>query len=197
MRKRAVAAVGILAISAIASNASAQATSYSDLGNETVLTGHVGSAFGGELDEESVAFGGTFSWLWRSTVGAEVMAGFAPNFSVAGRGLDDTQINNYMVNAIAAIPLGVDAQWQPFVSGGIGALTLNTGDELESVLGIGDIDETELGGNVGFGLMGFADNWGFRGDVRYFSQMGDPDTETLFLDDLDFWRANVGLGYRW
>jgi hypothetical protein len=158
----------------------------------------VGSAFGGELDDQSVSFGGSLSWLWSSIVGAEVMAGFAPQFSLTDADLDDTQINNYMVNAIAAVPIGEERQWQPFLSGGVGALTLHGGSDVEADLGIEEIDETELGGNLGFGLMAFADRWGFRGDVRYFSQLGDPETtDTAFLNDVDFWRTNVGLSYRW
>ena len=192
-----------MAVLSLAWTIPAQAQTTSDdaweFGNETVLSGFVGSSFGGDFDDETVNVGGTLSWLWNSVVGAEMMAGFAPNFSLTADGLDDTQINNYMVNAIAAVPIGDRAGFQPFVSGGIGALTLRTGDDVEAALGIGDVDETELGGNIGFGVMGFADRWGFRGDLRYFSQLGDPDADaaTTFLDDLNFWRTNVGLSYRW
>jgi hypothetical protein len=142
-------------------SASAQVTTggLANMDNETILAGFVGSSFGGQLDDESVDAGGSLSWLWSSVVGAEFLAGFAPSFSLA-EGVDDTQINNYMLNAMAAAPLGETGRWQPFVSGGIGALTLRTGDEIEQELGIGDVDETELGGNVGFGVMGFADRLG-------------------------------------
>jgi hypothetical protein len=135
-------------------------------------------------------------WLWRSAVGAEFIAGFSPNFSLASD-VDDTMINSYMFNAIAAAPLGLDQRWQPFVSGGVGALTLRTGDDTEAALGIGEVDETDLGGNVGFGIMAFGDQWGFRGEGRYFTQLGDPDTDSVFLNDLNFWRANAGVAYRW
>jgi hypothetical protein len=93
--------------------------------------------------------------------------------------------------------LGAEGTWQPFVSGGIGAISLNAGLDAEDVLGIDSLDETELGGNIGGGLMAFARNWGFRGDIRYFTQVGDAATDTLFLNDVDFWRGNVGLAYRW
>jgi hypothetical protein len=192
-----LAAFVLLLINASGASAQIAAAEYGNVKNETVLSGHIGSSFGGQLDDESLNFGGSLSWLWNSTVGAEVLAGFAPDFSVGDQGLDDTQINNYMVNLIAAVPLGSNAQWQPFVSGGLGALTLSTGNDIQDVLGIGDVDESELGGNIGFGLMGFAGNWGVRGDVRYYSEMGDPGADTLFLDDVDFWRTNIGLGYRW
>lgn len=59
---------------------------------------------------------------------------------------------------------------------------------MQQSLRIGDVDETELGGNVGFGLMAFAWNLGFRGDVRYFSQIGDLDT------DMEFPRTSISGG---
>ena len=169
-----------------------------DLENQTVVAGLLGSSFGSDADDESVAVGGSLSWLWSSVVGAEFLAGFSPNFTLAG-GLNDLQVNNYMFNGIAAFPTGPDRRWQPFISGGIGALTLSTGSEIEEELGIESVDETELGGNIGIGVMRFADRWGFRGDVRYFSQLGDPAPipETAFLDDVSFWRANIGIAYRW
>jgi hypothetical protein len=166
--------------------------------DEIVLAGFVGSSFGSDPDQESVTFGGSLSWLYGSLLGAEFLAGFAPNFSLAG-GLDDTRVNNYMFNAIVAVPVSENWRWRPFISGGMGALTLHTGNEIEQELGIGGVDETQPGANIGVGLMAFSDRWGFRGDVRHFSEIGsgDPDAETSFLDDVTFWRANAGVAYRW
>jgi hypothetical protein len=73
-------------------------------------------------------------------------------------------------------------------------------------------DDTQFGGNIGFGIMGFASNVGVRADVRYFRAFGDNALEnalnlnpTTFDDNspinilpgLDFWRANIGLAFRW
>jgi hypothetical protein len=73
--------------------------------------------------------------------------------------------------------------------------------------GLLEIDAGQSGGNVGFGLMAFADRWSFRSDVRYFAgfgdkvQVGDEPSDALdpadFLSDVSFWRANVGIAYRW
>ncbi len=192
-------AAGLALPLACPTGAFAQSPTYvlTEPGHETVVTGFVGSSFGSAADNESVDFGGSFSWLYESAIGAEVLAGFAPNFSLTAAELSDTTVANYMLNAIAALPLGRDNRLQPFVSGGVGALTLRTGSEIESALGLGDVHETELGGNVGAGLMAFADRWGVRADVRYFSQLGEPDAGTTFLDGFDFWRTNVGVAYRW
>jgi hypothetical protein len=167
------------------------------LDNETVISGFVGSSFGDDLDDPEVDFGGTLAWLWRGAVGAEFLAGFAPNTTLS-TGVSEAQINNYMANAIAAAPLGENGRIQPFVSGGVGAIALRVDDD---EFDLDAPDETEFGMNVGFGLMSFADRWGVRGDVRYFREVGGdvsvaaPGTATL--EDLDYWRGNVGIAYRW
>jgi hypothetical protein len=168
---------------------------FGEMENEAVLAGFLGSSFGGEFDDQTITYGGSLSWLWSRMLGAEVLAGFAPNLSLV-ENLDDTQINNYMVNVIMAAPLGVDGRWQPFVSGGLGALTLSTGQDVQQALNV-EADEADLGANLGLGLLAFAESWGVRGDIRYFSQVGDPDADALFIDDVNFWRSNIGIAYRW
>ena len=55
--------------------------------------------------------------------------------------------------------------------------------------------------NLGGGAMGFvSDHVGFRGDIRYFRQLSDPDEDNEFdvgLGDLDYWRATGGITFRW
>ena len=110
----------------------------------------------------------------------------------------------------------VTKNWQPFVSGGLGAITLRS-DDLTGNIG-NDFnqnfasDDTQLGGNIGFGIMGFAQNVGVRADVRYFHAFGDNALENALninsstfddsspisiLPGLNFWRANIGLAFRW
>ena len=177
---------------------------------------HVGSDFGQSVDNSSVDFGGalgyTSGWL-----GAEFLAGFTPNFQMRNRlFVDEPQVNSYMFNLMAGVPVGREKSWQPFVSGGIGAITLRSDD----LSGEGSnqfnenftSDDSQFGGNIGFGVMGFAQNVGVRADVRYFRAFGDnalenalnldPNTFTgnspvNILQGLDFWRANIGLAFRW
>ena len=177
---------------------------------------HVGSDFGQSADNSSVDFGGALGYT-SGWFGAEFLAGFTPNFQIRNRlFVDEPQVNSYMFNLMAGVPMGREKSWQPFVSGGLGALTLRS-DDLS-----GDInnqfnenfasDDTQLGGNVGFGIMGFASNVGVRADVRYFRAFGDNALENALnlnpntfddrspiniLPGLDFWRANIGLAFRW
>jgi len=176
----------------------AQGSTAADaLENEAVVSGFVGSSFGNDIDTASVAFGGNLAYLWQQKIGAEFLAGFAPNNTLS-TGVDDTQVNNYMANVIGAVPLGEGGRFQPFVSGGVGAIAFRVDDD---EFDLDAPDETEFGGNIGFGVMAFADRWGFRGDVRYFRQLtgdlsvGAPGSATL--TDFDYWRGNVGVAYRW
>jgi opacity protein-like surface antigen len=175
--------------------------------NEWILSGHVGTAFGDEVEEADASFGGTITYLRNGMFGAEFLAGFNPNMDLVLAPTDDSAVNNYMVNAIAALPLGEAGRWQPFVSAGLGAMTIHSTLEGQGDLGddLFDVDDTQAGGNVGVGLMGFGDQWGFRSEVRYFNGFDDDDDDNPsdlldpadFLGNIDFWRANVGLAYRW
>jgi hypothetical protein len=172
-----------------------------DAPSHWTASGFVGSHFGESVEGSQLDFGGSLGYMWRGAFGAEFLAGFSPNFQFANNILgEEPQINTYMGNLIGAIPLGFDANWQPFVSGGIGAITMRSdfGDELEDTF---DADDSQLGGNIGFGVMGFAGAWGVRGDVRYFRGFNGDDAGNSFgqavLSELDFWRANIGVAVRW
>ena len=55
--------------------------------------------------------------------------------------------------------------------------------------------------------MGFSGAWGFRGDIRYYRTSVDNNVnlldtpENIFaqqgLSGLNFWKANVGVAFRW
>lgn len=176
----------------------------------------VGSDFGQSADESSVDFGGALGYT-SGWFGAEFLAGFTPNFQMRNRlFVDEPQVNSYMFNLMAGVPIGPSKNWQPFVSGGIGAMTLRsddlTGDISNDFEENFQSDDSQFAGNVGFGVMGFAQNVGIRADVRYFRAFGDNALENALdlnpntfednsriniLPGLDFWRANIGLAFRW
>jgi hypothetical protein len=160
-----------------------------------------------DIDSDaSVNFGGQIGYLWRGIVGAEALADFAPSMDLATAAFASSpDVFSYMANAIGAYPLGAGGQIQPYLSGGFGAIQTNLG-----VLNGADIDarsnETTFGGNIGAGMMAFGAHVGFRTDVRYYRAMSDDTpledtaadtlTETV-LSGLSYWRANVGLAFRW
>jgi Outer membrane protein beta-barrel domain len=175
----------------------------------------VGSNFGARSDLEldqgsSLDFGGGVGYMWKKALGAEFLAGFTPNFRTNSNVLfgERPQVNSYMFNAIGAIPVGSNGAWQPFLSGGFGALTLRS--DVLSGTGNNTIDQTfspddtQFGGNIGGGIMGYAGNVGIRADVRYFHGFKSNDAVDAnnpvadnILSGLDFWRANIGVAVRW
>lgn len=69
-----------------------------------------------------------------------------------------------------------------------------------SVGNVFELNENNLGVNVGVGAMGFMrDNVGVRGDVRYFRALQDTkagDGINLDFGALDFWRGTLGITFR-
>jgi hypothetical protein len=63
------------------------------------------------------------------------------------------------------------------------------------------VTNDEFGINIGGGAMGFmTDNIGFRGDLRYYRALTDPEPDNEFdidFGDFDFWRATAGITFRW
>ena len=168
------------------------------LEHQLVVSGYAGGSTGGDIGDGEVAVGAAVDYLRNGRYGVEVLAGFAPGLTLERAFSDDIQLNNYMFNVIGAAPFGLDATWQPYVSAGFGAVTLHSG--LNDAV-FGDTDDTRFGGNIGFGIMGFAERVGIRADVRYFRAGGDGDssakTDFPVEEDLSYWRPSVGIAYRW
>lgn len=170
----------------------------------------------------SLDFGGQVGYLWHNVVGAEFLAGFTPNFQMTNAFIPSGStpwVNTYMVNAVGAAPLGSNGQFQPFISGGFGAVTMrglngnsnitNTGSTSTSLSNLGNNlfnpDESRVGGDIGAGIMAYMGNVGVRGDVRYFRALSSSSatisnnstTPVDILPGLNFWRANIGVAFRW
>jgi hypothetical protein len=148
--------------------------------SRTVVSGFVGSNFGNNASPASPDFGGSIAYLLRNTYGLEFEAGFTPNFELQSKffGLGVTpQVNSFMGNVIFAKSVGPKQQFQPFVSGGVGALSLRSGlttaDGFDGTL---DSNDTRFGGNVGGGFMVFSGRIGLKADVRYYRASGSYNT---------------------
>jgi hypothetical protein len=178
---------------------------------------NVGSDFARDVEDNSMNFGGTLGYS-NGWFGGEFLADFTPNFAIRNNFLgEEPQVNSYMFNLIGSIPGGGVAQFRPYVSGGLGMVTLRSDVLSGNTNGLNEQlhpSDTQMGGNVGFGFMGFGGNWGLRGDVRYFRAFRDDQLNTVIgttdanstpqsqlanvmLSGLDFWRANIGLAFRW
>jgi opacity protein-like surface antigen len=112
-------------------------------------------------------------------------------------------ITTIMANLVVRVPAG---PVQPYASGGAGLMRLS-GDVRVPFLGtVASASARDWGMNVGGGVHLFpSDNFGIRGDVRYFRSLADLSISDLAdiggIDDLplpklDFWRATVGITFK-
>ena len=169
---------------------------------QTTLTPFFGATFGGETTENRYVYGGVLGF--GSGAGFDIDFGYAPNFF----GDDDPfgnldgklNITTLMFNIRFGgnKPSGVS----PFVSGGAGLMrgsVSSPGDLFD------EVTRNDFALNAGGGLTGFFnDNVGLRGDIRYFrSLQGESGAGGIILDprdfdlgEFDFWRATVGVSFR-
>ena len=170
---------------------------------------NIGGEFG-EDSEPSVTFGGQIGYLWHGYVGAEALVDFTPGFKVPNNAVlaNDPSLSSYMANGIVAKPFGGYGQFLPYFSAGIGVFHMSTNfvtlDPANSLTG----GQGRFGGNVGAGFVGYAGTVGVRGDVRWYnvdvehdftaSPSNARDAFTLgLLSGLEYWRANIGVAFRW
>ena len=161
---------------------------------------------GGDFDDEfekRLSFGASLGWMGAGIAGFEIDFGYAPNFfeNTAGDadfGFGESNVTTLMGNLILGVPIGGQRGLgiRPYAAGGLGLIKSNIGgaDDLF------EVDSTDWGYNVGGGVNAFfTDNFGIRGDVRYFRSLEDnePDDEfDVALSDFRFWRWTVGATFR-
>lgn len=198
------AAVGILGLVAAPAPAAA----------DWLFTPFIGTTFNGSADfddgfpggdefERKITYGASLGWMGAGALGFEFDFGYAPNFfetlvddeefSFA----DDSNVTTLMGNIIIGAPIGGQsgAGIRPFGVAGLGLIRT----QVTTVDGFFDVDGNDWGFNVGAGIIGFiSDNVGIRGDIRYFRSFeGDDEEDFDFaLGEFDFWRATVGVTFR-
>jgi opacity protein-like surface antigen len=174
-----------------------------------MFTPFVGAALGGtvsdvrgfDLDRDSKSsFGAGLTWMGAGIMGFDLDFGYTPNFFGDDPDFGDSNVTTLMANIILGAPIGGQSGpgLRPYAVGGIGLLRerITSANQF-----FNDVSRNEMGFNLGAGLNAFfTDNLGLRGDVRYFRalQRGDDsnDLDVFDLDRLDFWRATVGITFR-
>lgn len=153
--------------------------------------------------EQRANFGVSLGWMGAGVVGFEFDLGFTPNFfeNTTGPGdfeFGDSNVTTLMGNVLLGVPIGgqTGLGFRPYVVGGMGLIrTSVTGPEE-----FFDIDSNSWGFNVGGGAMFFfSDNFGLRGDIRYFRSLTDEEPDDIFdlgLADFRFWRGSIGATIR-
>jgi len=173
-----------------------------------LLTPNIGTTFAADAaGRHHWTYGISAGWMGKGIIGWEADAQFTPEFFEPNdNDIDFTGSNNVftlMGNVIAGIPVGGQSGKgiRPFGLIGVGLVKQRV--ELSGPTDVDNVDITnnDFGFNVGAGVMGFFNtNVGLRGDIRYvrsFQNFSDSPTDVFDLGDFDFWRANVGVVFRW
>jgi len=202
-----------------------------------MVTGFLGSSFGAgssnfvtalnaaqlpvgiNVADGGLTYGLQIGYL-RRYFGGEFIGDFAPNFRMSSLALaKEPTVNSWMFNLIGAVP--IHDQFEPYISGGIGGITLRsqTFDEtaipvitvqgtLETAQNTINTARTAFAWDLGGGFFAFANRWGIRGDVRYYKAQTfstnnltngtvPSDFTQALLSGLNYWRANLGVSFRW
>lgn len=167
-----------------------------------LFTPNIGMTFGGAADgREHLTYGASIGWMGAGIIGLEGDFQFTPEFFESNDDDVDffgsSNVVTAMGNVIVGIPIGGQrgGGFRPFGFAGIGLIQQNT-DADEAF----EIDSNEFGFNVGGGVMGFFnDVVGLRGDLRYVRSFEDADDSlaNIGIGDFDYWRANIGVVFRW
>ena len=169
-----------------------------------LFTPNVGAGFGGDASgREHLSWGASIGWMGAGAFGWEADFAFTPEFYEGDDddfdAFDSSNVTTFMVNALVGAPVGgtTGGGFRPYFSGGVGLLQSSV-TEAETLF---EIDNSEFGFNLGGGAMGFmTDHVGFRGDIRYYRALTDPESDNEFdiaLGDFDFWRGTFGVTFRW
>lgn len=160
-----------------------------------------------EAFEQRAVFGGSLATMGSGILGLEFDFSYAPNFfqlTEGGQDFEffnvDSSLTTLMGSVIVGIPIGGTSGVgvRPYGTAGIGLMRANV--NFESLFQ--DLSSNDLGVNVGGGVHVFFGGLGVRGDVRYFrgvqkeEDAGVPDFSDFGLDDFDFWRATIGITFR-
>jgi hypothetical protein len=179
--------------------------------------------------DTSFNWGGQVGYLGRGVIGGEFLMDFSPGLSTFNNALfvEPPDVSSYMFNLIAAAPFGQASRVDPYISGGIGAVSIsstiyalnpvatqfrNNPNAIATIDQV-DVSSSRFGWNLGGGFMAWSEkNWGFRGDVRYYATTSNNNDLTDFdldnigdgsnfsrveLAGISFWKVNAGLSFRW
>jgi len=173
-------------------------------GADWLFTPSLGAGFGGAASgREHLTWGASIGWMGAGAVGWEADLAYTPEFFEGDDDdfdfIENSNVTSFMANVIIGAPIGgqTGGGIRSYVSGGAGVLQFNVqGDD-----DLFEITNNEFGVNAGGGIMGFmTDNVGFRGDLRYYRALTDPEPDNEFdvdFGDFDFWRATGGITFRW
>jgi len=162
-----------------------------------LITPFIGFSFGGDAancislsncEEKRVNWGVSLVSL-RGIFGFEEEIGYAPQFFGKTPG-GDNGVLTLMSNFLVTIPAG---PVRPYALFGIGIVRPHARLDSSSL----DVDGISIATDVGGGVNVFVHrHLGFRGDIRHLRTLKDVSLGVFSTEQLDFWRASLGLTFR-
>ena len=154
-----------------------------------IVTGFIGSSFSVSSSNQTplinallststtdggLAGGVQLARFWGGYLGAEFLADFGVSQTTSLFLSTDPNVNSYMLNAIVKAPFGGVGRFEPYISGGLGAISMRSstftlvGDttitgNLIPTLSTVNTTQTKFGTDIGAGFFAFANKWGIRG----------------------------------
>ena len=154
---------------------------------DTLVTGTVGWVFSGDLEQDHLSYGASIGFMGEGILGFEIEGTHTPDFF--GETPGNNNVTTLMGNVILGAPLGGA---RLYASGGAGLMKLRVADVDEFF----DVDRNDFGVNAGAGIMVFfGDNFGARGDIRYFRDVHESEAGGFDVDfgGFHYWRGSFGL----
>ena len=169
-----------------------------------LFTPNIGGGFGGDASgREHLTYGASIGWMGAGIFGWEADLAYTPEFFEEDDNdldfIENSNVTSFMANVLLGIPIGgqTGGGVRPYVAGGAGLMQFS----VQSADDLFEIDNNEFGVNIGGGVMGFmSDHVGFRGDLRYYNSLTDPEEDNEFdidFGNFNFWRGTVGVTFRW
>jgi hypothetical protein len=151
-------------------------------------------------------FGGALTVLGAGPLGVEALVVYTPSFFQADQEEGDdvppvTITGSRSVVIMGNVVLAAPRSWneyglRPFLSGGLGLLHASASDARDLL----PVRTNLLGYNIGGGAVGFLTaRTGLRFDLRYFSNLMEPDDPEIAIGpvQLSYWTASVGVVFRY
>ncbi len=159
-----------------------------------VLTPFAGLSFKGALSETKLTWGASLLMTGDGWLGVELDFNHTPAFYGDGLVPDsDSGAMTVTGSVVVGVPIGGEhgPGLRPYVVGGIGLLRSHVDGAVDRVTA----NHVALSGGAGL-LIFFDDHFGVRGDLRYFRSLQDLNAGPIEIDPIDFWRATVGVSFR-
>src|SRR5262249_10918249 len=144
---------------------------------DAMITGSVGGAFGGDIDQSHVSYGLALGFIGNGPLGFEIDGTYTPSFFGHNASIDTNRAATLMGNLVLSV--GAGQTLRLYATGGVGGIKFRVPD-IDPAF---DVNQTDFGMDAGGGLLLGFGALGVRADIRWFR---DLQTRTNDPTKVDF-----------